>query len=280
MRGRPNHDDIINYVMDINPYIYYINETNDDLETPLIIAVKIGYEKIVSGLIKVGADVNKRDKYGNTALFYAISDAVKYQRYFIVKDLIAAGIDTNIRSYSRKVKYFGDYIHMLSKTPLHYAVELGAAEELIKILIDGGADLNLPDDDGKTPLAFVIITELANKYDIFELLLRYGASLNLKYKGDSYFKLLYKHNIISCYLHIIFKYYNEIITEKCYQENYIVIMFNEQIKLKKQIADLSRENRELKRQIADIGYLPPDSAGAEYLAASANFAKADFAHKK
>ena len=42
-----------------------------DEDTPLIVAVYYGYEPVVEKLLKAGVEVNFRDGYGKTALYWA-----------------------------------------------------------------------------------------------------------------------------------------------------------------------------------------------------------------
>ena len=59
-------DFILNKKIDVN-----MNITTEFNSTPLIIAAKNGQEYIASFLLKKGADINARDKHGDTALMLA-----------------------------------------------------------------------------------------------------------------------------------------------------------------------------------------------------------------
>jgi hypothetical protein len=92
-----------------------------------------------------------------TALCYA---AMK-RNTRLVTYLIDKGADVN-------------YADALGMTPLHYAM-LGACICTAACLIARGAILNVVNLAGKTPLA--LTTDSSERRDCYELLLRYGASL-------------------------------------------------------------------------------------------------------
>jgi len=62
------------------------------IRTLLCLAAHRGYEKIVKAMIAAGADVNKKDTWGGTALF----DAAMAGHSKVVKMLLKAGAKTDI----------------------------------------------------------------------------------------------------------------------------------------------------------------------------------------
>ena len=72
-----------------------INVKTEDLGlTPLMIAVSEGYFEMAEMLIKLGADVNKKNKFGDTALMYA----VVYTEPKLIKLLINSGADLKAKN--------------------------------------------------------------------------------------------------------------------------------------------------------------------------------------
>lgn len=147
-------------------------------ETPLMTASRTGAVEGVKALLAAGAKVNATDKYrGQTALMWAVAE----NHADVAKLLVAAGADVNVRStlYDfnfRKVAAGGTQA-VYSRgglTALMLAARQGALESA-KVLLDAGADINLPEKDwGFTPLLEAIFND---HYDLAAYLVDRGASL-------------------------------------------------------------------------------------------------------
>ena len=119
-------------------------------------------------LISRGADVNIKDKKGNTPLFYVLdgkkTKEESEQMVEKVKLLIEAGANVNAKNNT----YW---------TPLHFATgSLGHIEEKSKIvvmMVDAGADINAQSDSGITAINWTIEPK------IVPLLLKLGADPNI-----------------------------------------------------------------------------------------------------
>ena len=108
----------------------------------LTTAVDYDHVEVVKILIAAGADPNVKDEHGNTLLHNADLHGARNAK--VIKVLIAAGADPNVKN---------EY----GNTPLHDAVRYINRTYLIKhdnvkALIAGGADPNVLDQNGKTPL--------------------------------------------------------------------------------------------------------------------------------
>ena len=102
------------------------------LNKQLLKAAESGDIKRTKNLIKDGADVDAKGRYGWTALYIA----AKAGKTEVVEELVKAGADVNVKG-----KYGG--------TALHWATDNGF---IVQLLLDSGANINVTDDDGWTAL--------------------------------------------------------------------------------------------------------------------------------
>jgi ankyrin repeat protein len=136
--------------------------TDNDGNTPLLLASLSGQKDLVKALIDEGADINEKNKYGQTPLIYASRGS----HIEIIKLLLSQGADVN-KKYNQ------------SSTPLTEAMAKGN-KEIIELLMEKGADVNLEDQSGNTPLILAVIFQ---HKEIVELLISKGADVNAKNKN-------------------------------------------------------------------------------------------------
>ena len=110
----------------------------------------------VKRLIEAGADVNAQSKAGWTALMLASEKG----HIDIVKLLVEEGADVNsvTKFEVRSTSYGGiykDYEPTGGYTALMAASEYGHTE-IVKLLIEGGADINAQDEDSYTALRYAV----------------------------------------------------------------------------------------------------------------------------
>lgn len=117
-----------------------VNARDDIKDTPYLYAGAEGRVEILKLLLAAGARPTDTNRYGGTALIPAAEKGHPEN----VRLLLAAGVDPN-------------HVNGLGWTALLEAVILtdgGATyQEIVADLIKGGADVNLADGDGVTPLA-------------------------------------------------------------------------------------------------------------------------------
>jgi len=127
--------------------------------TALHAAANGGNKDVVQFLIGKGAKVDARDTFGLPPLYYAA-----LHNYEDITDLLLdKGIDINAKHY--------DY------TLLYYAIfsDGDKGKDAIKLLISKGANVNVQDRGGFTPLNYSIWLDYG---DIAELLINNGADVN------------------------------------------------------------------------------------------------------
>jgi cytohesin len=134
--------------------------------TPLIAAATEGFVGIISLLIGAGADLEKKDGNGRTALWHAAwnlhADALRM--------LIEHGAEREIESTMMSPRSV--LINAATTTSFHDA----NAIPRIKLLIEHGFDVEAEDFWGRTPLIVAIDTEKPRE-DVVECLLAAGAKI-------------------------------------------------------------------------------------------------------
>ncbi|MFD2701656.1 ankyrin repeat domain-containing protein [Paenibacillus shunpengii] len=170
-----------------------INVTDERGRTAILAATYGNKPDTVEALIQKGADLNLRDQRSDNPLLYAGAEG----RPEIVKLMVEAGADTTLtnrfggtalipaadRGHVQIVEYLLehsdvdiDHINNLGWTALLEAVILGDGGErhtqIVKLLVEHGADVNLADGEGVSPLAHA---KSRNYTDIIAILENAGA---------------------------------------------------------------------------------------------------------
>ena len=139
--------------------------------TLLMETIKCRQFKVAEYLVKQGADVNKENSDGVTPIMTAI----------ILSD------DTEFLEFLLKHKAKIEHVDLLGNTPLSGAVAVGRKKS-VKVLLNNGVDPNVATKKGYTP---VMIAVLANRVEIFQMLLDAGAEIGKPHpKGWTVFNLL------------------------------------------------------------------------------------------
>lgn len=124
-------------------------------ETALMAAAEKGNTSIVKMLLENGADINAGDKWKETALIITL----RKHKLAAAKLLIDKGADIRVKD------------NFYQRTPLIWASNLGDIE-LVKLLLEKGAQVNAEDIEKKTALVHAAHN---GHQQIRELLLKYGA---------------------------------------------------------------------------------------------------------
>jgi len=168
-----------------------INLANTNGDTPLSIAVGNADIKIVQQLIQLKADVTHLNELGNNLLMEAVKGDInkKQEIYEIISLLVKSGLKINSKNI------YGNTVlsYMINKKNI----------KLIKYLLKLGADVNITDSLGNTPLHKVVLLSLFDRLknkeldEILEVLFTAGSDPNIR------------NNEGQTPLHIAVKPYNE-----------------------------------------------------------------------
>jgi ankyrin repeat protein len=147
---------------------------DQEKETKFFAGIEAGDAETVNRFLQDGINPNKKNKNAlsgqNRVDTRPIIAAVKADKLEIVKILLAHGADINARNY-------------FQETALHYAAKKGNLNMII-YLIDRGAEINVADTAGNTPLTAVLTYGKTigdqNNLNIIKLLIEKGADLNVK----------------------------------------------------------------------------------------------------
>jgi ankyrin repeat protein len=116
-----------------------VNAKDAKQDTPYLLAGAAGRLEVLEMTLAHGADLGSTNRYGGTALI----PAAERGHVEVVRRLIEAGVHV-------------DHVNRLGWTALLEAILLSEGgprhQQIVGLLIDAGADVNLPDSEGVSPL--------------------------------------------------------------------------------------------------------------------------------
>ncbi|MCX7833847.1 MAG: ankyrin repeat domain-containing protein [Ignavibacteria bacterium] len=144
-----NYDKIKKLVSENTAYIYAIDSSTKEIQSPLIVSVIRGFNNIAEFFIQMNTPLNFKDVYGNSALHYC----AKMDNTDVARLLLEKKANVNIQNLSKE-------------TPLHFAARYNHPE-MVKLLLEYKADRGILNESGKT--AYDIARE-NNSMKVLELL--------------------------------------------------------------------------------------------------------------
>lgn len=134
---------------DQNSALLNLEMLDKDGRSPLFYSLLLDNTDLLNRLIQAGANINQQDKQGWTTLHHAV------QRHNLpaVEILLQSGVDLEIKD-------------LYGNTPLWRAVFSSEGKgDIIKLLLDFGADRNNKNDSGTSPIE--LARAIAN-YDVIQ----------------------------------------------------------------------------------------------------------------
>jgi len=155
-------------------FIDEVPEMKEDFNKVLVQAVYNRDFKMVQWAIKMGADIDAQDDTGYTALAKACNHkaSLEISKFLVEKGANIEGIGAKEPSYD-------------IETPLTHASMYGELE-LVRFLLDSGAEVNKVGGYGRTPLHFAATpsSHWSNDFpEIVKVLLEHGADPNIAHHG-------------------------------------------------------------------------------------------------
>jgi ankyrin repeat protein len=172
-------------------------------DTPLIFAVRRGNREIVERLISAGADVEVRNKKGQSS-----SELLKEKGMIVGKGddekssftpLMYACVKGDIMKVKELITNGKSTVHdvdVYGNSGLSYAC-MGKSVEVVKLLIGSKSDVNLMNSVGDTPLHMAVTSgHTAATFGIVELLISCGGDKTIKNHNHKTVKELCKNNTL------------------------------------------------------------------------------------
>ena len=147
-------------IKDLVEYGSAINNCDGEGDTPLICATKWANSENILCLLDYNASVNYRDLQGWTVLHYVAKNGTDTE---VVKSILCKVDNINVKG------------HLDKKTPLHVACGRFLDHGIVQLLLDHGADPNVVDEDGMTPLHAACII---GNVETASYLIKSGANVN------------------------------------------------------------------------------------------------------
>jgi ankyrin len=152
--------------------------TNAEGQTALMAVARTGNLEAAQLLLKRGADVHAREQWGGqTALMWAAAQSQPAMIRLLLKAGAHVDERSTVRDWQRRVTAEGRPKDMYrgGLTPLLFAAREGCID-CLQALLDKGADIDLPDPDGATALVMALLNY---HWDAAKFLIGAGADVNL-----------------------------------------------------------------------------------------------------
>lgn len=141
--------------------------TNVKKARPIFLAVSHKCKEIVKLLLASGANISHQDNNGNNVLHRAVLLSTDNEE--MVRILLDSGADTNTRNNE-------------GYSPLHLAIKM-ESKKIVEILLNSGADIELPlenDTDYNGCTALTLAVRFGGQEEVAKMLIDKGANVNVQ----------------------------------------------------------------------------------------------------
>ena len=157
----------MNKEFEIDPEIIKILvKEGADYSDAMLLAVREKNLRLIIILLKNGANINRKNSFGQSPLYLAMFDLKENSDVLMIKFLVKCRADVN------EIFTFDDGA---VTTPLNLAVSMNRPD-VAKILLDYGANPNFQDNKGRTSLVYSVLTG----NEILRVILSHGGNPNIK----------------------------------------------------------------------------------------------------
>ena len=216
------------------------NFINNKKMNPLFYAIKSSNNNVLGNLVRKGADIDQKDIDGNTPILFARyknlsrsetelsklganpeaeNENPEYNKKILSEqqERLYSAINDNDIDYIKKLIWDmnPDLTNSKKQSPLHLAV-LNNNVELAKILLDEGASINQPDEDGNTPLHY--IAKYAPNKEMLDTFYSFKDKIKTVFKGKTKRNYLYAYILDFSIKNKEGKTPREICEPDCFQE--------------------------------------------------------------
>lgn len=165
---------------------------DDECTRALVVASIKGQLEVIKFLVSEGIDVNKKDKHLGSPILMAVrcnqTETIKYlleksaekspdnpRKWNLLHYAINNSQDAGLIEVLLRYGVTPDHKNFRGQTPLHFAAR--RAPEILKLLLDAGADVNIKDIKGQTPVFNAIDDQTKDNLQLFY---KRGASIKEK----------------------------------------------------------------------------------------------------
>ncbi|AWV99549.1 ankyrin repeat domain-containing protein [Arcticibacterium luteifluviistationis] len=192
LAGRVKDTEVFDFFLDAG---LDANTANADGETPLLLAASRGSKEVVAYWLAKSNDVNAKNDKGQTALALAVAgnNSTEVLDLLVEKGgklnwenaqgnnltyLLTNSFRGNLKDYTEKLEYLKSKgVSTKGQALLHIAIEKGEFD-LLRYLLETGADINQTNGDGYTPLHFAAMN--SKDTGMLEFLVNNGADTKQK----------------------------------------------------------------------------------------------------